>query len=921
MNNNRFIKFALASAMSAAIMTVAAQDSESTGQIEETVVIGTLRSAAGDIVAERLESETVVDILGAEQIARVGDSTVAQALTRVPGITLIGGQFIYVRGLGERYSSTLLNGARVPSPDLSRSVLPLDIFPASILDSLSIEKGFSADKPAAFGGGSIDIRTKGVPDDFVFSIQLGGSFNTDAREALSYSGGSDDVFGTDDGLRALSSDIEAALDTFASDFFTSEVDPSLSPISIQRTMDLAEVEITLEEAEAINADLATGINRDLSIRGDSTNLPRDFSGSVSLGNLFYVGNKSEIGVLSSVGYENSTRSVERIARTVTDPNENFEDESQTTDNVGITGSLNAGWRYGEDHELTTTNIFLRDTDDDVSITDIFNTTSGFSTGQGIREFDYRFEERQFFVNQFAGTHFFGAETQDLLGLGDRFRFLEQLELNWFVSNAQTTTLIPSETNLQATTAFDVNTGEIISTVLSPIDNLLSTSFTDLDEDLDSAGWELELPFFVGDWQITLSGGAKFDQQERSFAQTDLTLGTTNTLATDVLTLESADPGDISRALSDQTIQNPDLDFELNFVNGLSNSYLAATDTDAYFGQADFRWNETWRFTFGLRFEDYQQFSVPFEPNRLSGSPLIDFRPTEILESTGFPEGVFLENDFYPSFAFTWSRPGFAGAEDFNVRFGFSETVVRPDLREISDSSYLDDRLNIVVSGNPEVIPSSLRNFDARAEWFFGNGDSLTISAFFKDIDNPIELFRDLGSEDSISATIENADTGESLGIELEFLKSLDLFGSFASQFFLSGNFTLADSEIDVGDLDANVTNDIRSLEGASDFVVNLQLGFDSHNNKHSGALAYNVFGERIFIAGVSTQDDSFEQPFNSLDLAYSYYASNNFTIKAKLRNILDDNIEITQDDPNFGNVTVFEQTVGRTLSFDVQYDF
>ena len=135
-------------------------------------------------------------------------------------MTLVNGQFIYVRGLGERYSSTLLNGASVPSPDLTRSVLPLDIFPASILESIAVEKGFTANKPAAFGGGNIDIRTKGAPDDFVFSFELGTNFNTDSTDNLSYAGGSDDIFGSDDGTRALSADIRTALQTLSAVSYT-----------------------------------------------------------------------------------------------------------------------------------------------------------------------------------------------------------------------------------------------------------------------------------------------------------------------------------------------------------------------------------------------------------------------------------------------------------------------------------------------------------------------------------------------------------------------------------------------------------------------------------------------------------------------------------------------------------------------------
>ena len=108
--------------------------------IEEIVTIGRLRSTALDVIGARLEEDVVSDFLGAEAIARVGDSTVSLALRRVPGLSLVNDQFIYVRGLGERYSSVQLNGAQVPSPDLTRNVIPLDIFPTEIIDAMSVQK-------------------------------------------------------------------------------------------------------------------------------------------------------------------------------------------------------------------------------------------------------------------------------------------------------------------------------------------------------------------------------------------------------------------------------------------------------------------------------------------------------------------------------------------------------------------------------------------------------------------------------------------------------------------------------------------------------------------------------------------------------------------------------------------------------------
>ena len=138
------------SALSLAISAVAQEEPQTALKpIEEVVIVGRLQSGADSLVMERLEQEVAMDVLGSEFIGRVGDSNVAAALRRVPGITLIGDKFVYVRGLGERYSSSLLNGAVVPSPDLSRNVLPLDIFPTALIESIAVQKVHSSDMPAA----------------------------------------------------------------------------------------------------------------------------------------------------------------------------------------------------------------------------------------------------------------------------------------------------------------------------------------------------------------------------------------------------------------------------------------------------------------------------------------------------------------------------------------------------------------------------------------------------------------------------------------------------------------------------------------------------------------------------------------------------------------------------------------------------
>ncbi len=121
-------------------------------------------SVAASISQER-NSDAVGNVLGSEQFSKSGDSNVAGALKRVSGITIVGGKYVYVRGLGDRYSTVLLNGLNIPSPNPTKRVVPLDIFPTSVVESITIQKSYTGDLPASFGGGTVLIKSKDIPKD------------------------------------------------------------------------------------------------------------------------------------------------------------------------------------------------------------------------------------------------------------------------------------------------------------------------------------------------------------------------------------------------------------------------------------------------------------------------------------------------------------------------------------------------------------------------------------------------------------------------------------------------------------------------------------------------------------------------------------------------------------------------------------
>lgn len=873
-------------------------ESEIDPEIDEITVTGRFISSSQQLVNERLEDAFATDLLGDEAITRLGDSTVSAALRRVPGLTMVQEKFVYIRGLGERYSQSTLNGAQIPSPDLTRNVIPLDVFPTSIVDSLRVQKSWSADLPANFGGGAVDIRTKGIPDGLSVRVEAGiAGSSANPSNVYTYAGGDDDWLGTDDGSRDLSPTIYNALVEY-------QGNPSVNSIlGFQQRQDPTS---TLYDAQTANRDLALALNRDISVRKRSTEPDYKIRGSV--GNNYEVGTDWELGFNVGGSYETGWRSRETRTAFYGDPENQSGFREESTRNINIAGTLNLGVKWLADHEISTTSLFLRNSDDETEVFDFFNENRLKLSGRGFRDYRLQWEERRLITHQVGGTHYLGDDTRAVLPFLDTPLSWVPVEtsISWYYSDSTADTDIPNQVEVASETFTDRETGAVNSESVRLTSAAADYRFTDLKDEVEDYGWSFNIPIDFSSSYVELSGGSSHSQKARQYNQTQFSLG--YLVVDDSNVLE----GGLNEVFSDENITanvadstNPvagsrvyinDAVFDRQGTN--SNSYLAATMTDSIWGAVDYTWRDTWRIAVGARWEDYRQAAVDWNPWGFTpDDPQVTTDPV-VLEL-----GTFDEDEIYPSVGLTYM--GDLWAETFQLRLGYSETSIRPDLREITDSSYIDPMTDELVRGNPGVEPADFENIDLRAEWYWANGNSLSTTLFYKDIDDPIEFFEIPASDTTIAREIINADSGEVKGIEIEGLMELAFLGGIFDTLFVQGNATFQDTELVAGP-DANVpTNPVRSLSGASDYMINLMLGFDSRDGKHTASLIYNVFDERLYVAGRNGAPDGFEQPFHSVDLTYFWYPTERLTLKAKLQNILDEKIEIER-----AGVTVFSEEPG-----------
>ncbi|WP_371194259.1 TonB-dependent receptor domain-containing protein [Glaciecola sp. SC05] len=871
--------------------------------IEEVVTTGTrLKGSATAVLQERQNQAFVADILGADQISRTGDSDAAGALRRVTGLTLVDGKFIYVRGLGERYSSTQLNGMGVPSPDPTRSVVPLDLFPADIIESLSVQKSFSPDMPAHFGGGNVDIRTKTIPNDFVFKLSGSLGSNTNNRDdGFFYSGGGQDWSGRDDGTRAL-------------------------PALIANNLERAQSDDGIEGSSRFPLSLSDRQNMLSSmfweIGPDQQSIDPDFGLGMTLGNVYSVGAEGEIGFLSTLSYDNSWKVEEQFNGTSLGtvgcedlPEDRVNDGKcfaqsfdgvSTEQNVNWSGMFNIGYEYNANHRFDMTNVLLHDMRDRVRVRDFVDANETIFGTTELSRVDMLFEERRMNSNQIRGTH--------------NFPEFKNTYFDWYYGTSRASRKQPGSLDVVFQLNFD--DGMFVDQQLQDVSaTSVQRDFQTLRDVSDSAGWNFGYPLYLKDLELEFKIGGDFFEKARTAE--NLSILVPHRAIADNATFGSR----IDEIFAPENLLNADF-YNSQTGAGILESgvadgdkYAAGTKVDAYYIMADAFINNTWRVSGGVRYEDFRQISVPFSAHANTFS----------IEGDEIQEIAFQEDDFFPSLALTYLM-----SEQMQFRLNVSQTAIRPDLRDISTTFFIDPLTEFLVRGSPLLQSSKLDNIDFRWEWYMADGNNVSVALFYKDIDTPIELV-ELGTVGGAAPNLltANGESGQLYGIEMEFLQDFDFISKNLNNFYISGNLTLSDSEVTLGAVDDDeislfeqqvldaldatsasniVTNNQRRLVGHSEWVANLQLGYDSSNGEHTATLVYNAFGPRIIVPGTRGNQDAEEETFHSLDLVYTYFPDFKSSLKLSVKNILNQDKQISQE----GLDLLFER---EGISFSASYSW
>ncbi|SKB29920.1 TonB-dependent receptor domain-containing protein [Sphingopyxis flava] len=760
----------------------------------------------------------VVSLLSSADIARTGEGDISGSLQRVTGLSVVGGGFVYVRGLGDRYSLALLNGSPLPSPEPLKRVVPLDIFPSKVIDSTLVQKSYSANFPGEFGGGVINLTTKASPGESFFTLSGGIGWDSETTNQLGYTyyGSGTDWTGFDDGTRDIPRSLAAAL-------------ASGKPI-------LEGADFSGEDLEAIAMDL---VNAPTTLLQQNNHIPVNWSAGLMGGTTVALAG-GELGIIATAGISNKWRTRHTLQQTSV--NADLSGEPQTSFNRIVTDDrvvANALLGFGlelDDHRIRWTSLYIRDT--------LKQARLGLGTDRNQSDRDIMKQDTAWYERQLINTQLVGEFEFDRLSVDLRGGYANsQREAPYERSFTYVRTNLPAEQD---------PAGDKFVNDLGGNKGDAMIAFSHHNEDLWSGGVDLSYKLAPG---ITASTGYAYSDTHRVSSRRAFQYRASNL----PVAVQQLRPDYL---LSDATIQLYDITLLETSAQDGTAAFDAELSTHAGYAQLQAGLMAGLNVNAGVRYENAKQKVAPID--------LFNSGSSAIAQTN-------LKNDYWlPAITLTWEV-----APDMQLRVNGSKTIARPQFRELVAQVYQDPESNRLFRGNPSLTDSILWNAEARFEWYFDRDQRVSAAAFYKAIDNPIEAYTSI-SDSSVNTSYANAPKAELYGAEFELQKYVPLAAVSDATFWQSrrlvliGNYTYTQSKIRVRDGDTTTINgavhdagayffDGSALTGQSDHLVNLQIGIEDTDQLSQQTLLLTYASPRVTSRGPSAQPDLLEKPGLSLD--------------------------------------------------------
>ncbi len=862
-------------------------------QLEE-VVVQAEQINNNEVALLKLQQKSlaVQDGISVDQIRRIGATNSADAMKNVTGASVEDGKYVVMRGLGDRYSNTQLNGITIPSTDPYRNSASLDLIPSTMIENVVTTKTFTPDQPGSFTGGNVNVTTKSIPDQFYMSARVSVGYNN--------------------------------LSSFQDDFLVDPVSSNTDWLGyggdvrdVPNFLDNEENRQRLQNNTFINfgrqasegpqnleaRQLIENSTAELRTRSFVPDVNRSFLNhrfQFSVGDRKDIGGKSlgyNIGLNYRRGYRHYPSRDLNIWRVSGDPASSqlieFLNTSgrQSTDNPTLGGLASVAYQFNNRNELAINYTYNNDVESTAA------TLEGIRPGaiSGNHTFFTRaisYLQRTVSNVQLQGKHSFG---------------LKNIKLDWTVGY---TASDQDEPDLRLF-AYDLSRSgyQIDQSEYSPPVHFFRT----LNDRQYSGKFDLEIP--VGkEGKHIFKVGALGRRKDRDFEELRFLHETSRLRDDDFLTFEEA-AGNTTAFFDESNFgligQNPNGTYQIGsyFTDQTlpSNAYTGQEQVLAGYLMGVYQATSKWKFIGGVRAEK-TDFEVETANERDS-------------------VGVIDELDFLPSLNVVYAL-----SDKSNLRLAGSRTLARPNMREIAPFASFDFIGGFIYAGNPNLDRTTIWNADVRYEIFPNAGELLAASAFYKQFNDPIQqLLQPVASGGEV--TFVNVDRGILYGVELEFRKKLSFLGSgvFLDNTSFTTNFTYTFSEVDLTEEElANrrqFNEDIeaaRPFQAQSPYIWNVNVTYYDPEREFEATIYMNMYGRRLFANGFGPVPDVYEingsgsTPTPDLRVNISKRIYKDMSVGFRVENIL--GYETERNVEFRGNYFVQEQFApGRTFTVSFGY--
>jgi TonB-dependent receptor len=837
----------------------------------DEVVIRTVKAkteSVQSLLTMQKNSIRVSDGISAESIKRTPDKTTSDVLKRISGTSIQDNKFVIIRGLNDRYNTTYLNGSPLPSTEPDKKAFSFDIFPANMLDNLVIHKTASPDLPGEFAGGVIDINTKSTPDKNFQSISVGTGYNTITTNKTKFE----------------ANDIKAGL-------------PSNFPSS---TDFIALQNLKTETSIQQIATLAKNYQTDWSV--NEGKFDPDTNLQFTLGRYFKFNEEQSLGLLASVTnnvkniYGETSRNSYETPGSVL---ESFNDKNYSKQK--LTGAiLNLSLKLDTNNRFSFKNLYSINSES--RYTDRIGTKNAQDAEPIMGVITNRlFTQNKIYTGQLIGEHFLPKS---------------KIKLNWVGAYSNVQREIPSErrntyeyiqysdgTQSVPTANFVLNSvgtdfpGSIFTS--NNKENIFSAKI-DASKKIEFSD-DLSADIKIGG--ISQSRNRKFEARQLGYIPFN---GRVNGINWGTNTFSSTIPTQPNNTIFNS--ENTGIVSTSPRVSGLtlfegtkgSDYYDAESNLNAGYIMVENIFNK-WRIIWGARLEDY----------------------TQILNSKSDVGEIITVNDkqldILPSVNLIYSL-----TKKQNLRLSGSKTLNRPEFRELAPFLFFDNATRFSTAGTPTLKITDIYNADLRYEFFPGKGQIFSVSAFYKDFTNPIEI-QALANN---SNQYQNADAGTNYGVEIDFRVLLSsIIGTKENKFLddltIFSNLAVIRSKVDISNLIETSVD--TPLQGQSPYVFNAGLQYLNKELGWSFSANMNRVGNRITIHGNQTSDNQtpafWEKARTLLDfqLAKSFL-NNKIELKLNVQNALAQDLIFYQNNdlPGTSEIKGFDAFMNKVFTGDSQ---